>query len=760
MAHRKRRGWAGSSVSSPAVTDERWQRAKALFQAAIGRPSGERAAFVAAAAGDDDDLRREVEALLASAAVSSGLERLPLADPAVATAVSSHAAADDETRVQATLTPGSGIGPYKVVGLIGAGAMGQVYRARDARLNRDVALKVLPDVFEPDSDRMARLKREAQMLAALNHPNIAAIYGLEESHGRQALVLELVDGPTIADLIARGPMPLADAVGIARQIADALEAAHDKGIIHRDLKPANIKVTSSGAVKVLDFGLAKVWSGAPEATFAGSPTLTAISLGERAVLGTPAYMSPEQARGRVLDKRTDIWSFGCVLFEMLTGRTAFGGETISDTIARVLERDLEWDALPASCPPRIRDLLRRCLRKEPGRRLRDIGDARLELDEAGALTVQPADKGAVGLTNRAIVRSWLFRSTAAVALASLAIAIGALMFGRNAPVSQPTFRQVTFRHGSLRGARLARDGLTTVYSAAWIGTAPDLYVIRPESVQSGPLGIPQAGIFSVSPKGELAVALGCRLNWGECIGTLAQVPITGGVPRPLAKDVHGADWSPDGQTLAVVSFAGGRYRLEYPVGKVLYEPPGWITYARVAPNGERIAFLDHPRLGDIGGSVTVLDRAGKKVTLSSGWKALQGLAWSSTDDEVWFTGSRSGKGGSSALYAVTLAGRERLVFSSPGTLKLHDISPDGQRVLLTRGTTRGAVVSLGPDGAKERELSWFDYSTVADLSRDGKTLLFYEWGEGVAAKPTVFIRGTDGSDADSSGRRPAARVIA
>ena len=403
---RTARGVAGPGArSESAVTDERWQRTKALFQAAIERPADERAAFVAAAAGDDEDLRREVEALLASDAVSSTLERLPLADPAVVAAVSSYAAADDQTRVQMTFTPGSGIGPYKVVGLIGAGGMGQVYRARDARLNRDVALKVLPDLFEPDSDRMARLKREAQMLAALNHPNIAAIYGLEESQGRQALVLELVDGPTIADLIARGPMSLADAVGLARQIADALEAAHDKGIIHRDLKPANIKITSSrrrqGARLRPGQGVERQRR---RPRFAGAPTLTATSLGERAVLGTPAYMSPEQARGRVLDKRTDIWSFGCVLFEMLTGRTAFGGETISDTIARVLERDVEWDALPASCPPRIRDLLRRCLQKDPSRRLRDIGDARLELDETGALTVQPTDKGAVGLTNRAIVK--------------------------------------------------------------------------------------------------------------------------------------------------------------------------------------------------------------------------------------------------------------------------------------------------------------------------------------------------------------------
>jgi Tol biopolymer transport system component len=459
-------------------------------------------------------------------------------------------------------------------------------------------------------------------------------------------------------------------------------------------------------------------------------------------------MSPEQARGRALDKRTDIWSFGCVLFEMLTGRIAFGGETISDTLARVLERDVEWDAIPVTIPRRVRDLLRRCLQKDAGRRLRDIGDARIELDEVLTASANPTVDVADGLalTNRAIVRSWLFRSAAAGALVILAILAGALIAERNRADSQPTFRQLTFRHGSLRGARLAADGRTVVYSAAWIGTPPELYVIRPESPQSGSLGVPDAGIFSVSSKGDLAVALGCRLNWGECIGTLAQVPITGGAPRELVKDVHVADWSPDGQHMVVVSFAGGRYRLEYPIGKVLYEPPGWITYARVSPRGDRVAFLDHPQLGDIGGSVALLDSAGKKTMLSSDWKALQGLAWSSTGDEIWFTGSRSGKGGSSALYAVTLTGRERTVFSSPGTLKLNDISRDGQ-VLLTRGTTRGGIIALGAEGAKDRELSWFDYSTVGDLSADGRTLLFYEWGEGVRARSTIFIRKTDGSNA-------------
>jgi Tol biopolymer transport system component len=649
------------------------------------------------------------------------------------------------------LVPGDGIGSYVVVAAIGVGGMGEVYRARDTRLRREVALKVLPQRFELDSNRMARLKREAQILAALNHPNIAAIYGFEESQGRHALVLELVDGLTLADLIARGPLSLPDAVNVARQIADALEAAHDKGIIHRDLKPANIKVTGTGVVKVLDFGLAKVWDA--QADSAGDPTLTVADLGERAVLGTPAYMSPEQARGKSLDKRTDIWSFGCVLFEMLAGRAAFRRETISETLARVLGHDVEWDALPPSVPVRIRDLIRRSLQKDATRRLRDIGDARIELEEV--LAGPAAGTVDAAAPRRALGRN-LLRIVAAGALGIAAFGAAVFVAERTRDGSQAAFRQLTFRHGSLRGARLASDGQTVVYSAMWRGTPPQVYVIRPESRQSGSIGLEGSGVFSVSAQGELAVALGCRLNWGECIGTLARVPVTGGTPRELVKDVHVADWGPDGQNMAVVSFAAGRYRLEYPIGKVLYEPPGWITYARVSPQGDRIAFLDHPRLGDIGGSVALLDAAGKKTTLSSDWKSLQGLAWSSTGDEIWFTGSRSGKGGSSSLYAVTLTGRERTVFSSPGTLKLNDISRDGQ-VLLTRGTSRGGIMVSGGEGAKDRELSWFDYSTVADLSADGKTLLFYEWGEGVGAKATTFVRKMDGGDAVRLGEgRPLA----
>jgi eukaryotic-like serine/threonine-protein kinase len=738
------------------VTDDRWQRVKALFQAAVERPHADRKAFVAAGADGDEDLRRDVESLLASdAAGASPLDGLPLAGAAILANGASIVSGMDETHFPATRARGHRIGTYEVLEPLGAGAMGQVYRALDTKLNREVALKVLPELFALDSARLARFKREAQMLAALNHPNIAAIYGFEDSNGEQALVLELVDGPTLADLIARGPIPLRQALTIARQIAEALETAHDKGIIHRDLKPANIKTASNGSVKVLDFGLAKVWDGAAGALLSGAPTLTATELGERAILGTPAYMSPEQARGKSLDKRTDIWSFGCVLFEMLTGRTAFGGETVSDTIARVLERDVEWDALPPSAPVPVHNLLRRCLQKEPNRRLRDVGDARIEIDEALTASVAPAADASVP-AGRTLRRRQLLLGVAALGLAIAATLMAVFIVQNSRAGSQPTFRQLTFRHGSLRGARLAADGQTVAYSAGWIDTQPQVYVIRAESPQSGSIGLANSGVFSLSSKGELAIALGCRLNWGECTGTLAHVPITGGTPRELVKDVNVADWSPDGQNMAVVSFAGGRYRLEYPIGTLLYEPPGWITYARISPEGGRIAFLDHPRLGDIGGSVVLIDAAGKRTTLSSDWKSLQGLAWSSTGDEIWFTGSRTGKGGSSALYAVSLTGRERTVFSSPGTLKLNDISREGQ-VLLTRGTTRGGIMALGAGGTRDRELSWFDYSTVGDLSADGKNLLFYEWGEGVGARSTIFIRTTDGSDAVRLGEgRPLA----
>jgi eukaryotic-like serine/threonine-protein kinase len=283
---------------------------------------------------------------------------------------------------------GTRVGPYEIVSALGAGGMGEVYRARDPRLGRDVALKVIKRDFIGNSSHRARFEREARALASLNHPNIATIHGIEETGGLPAIVMELVEGPTLADRILKGPLALHDTLAIARSMADALDAAHEKGIIHRDLKPSNVKLTSRGAPKVLDFGLAKALAlDGGDTEFGQAPTMTVGATGEGTVLGTPAYMSPEQARGQTVDKRTDIWAFGCVVYEMLAGRAAFARSTTSDTIASVLGHEPDWSQLPATAPPSIRHLLQRCLEKDPRRRLHDIADARIEIDDV--LTGEP-----------------------------------------------------------------------------------------------------------------------------------------------------------------------------------------------------------------------------------------------------------------------------------------------------------------------------------------------------------------------------------
>ena len=286
-----------------------------------------------------------------------------------------------------SLTTGTTLGPYAVTAKIGEGGMGEVYRARDTKLDRDVALKVLPQAFTEDPDRLARFEREAKVVASLNHPNIGHIYGLEEADGQKALVLELVEGPTLADRIKQGPIPVDEALPIAKQIAEALEAAHEQGVIHRDLKPANIKVREDGTVKVLDFGLAKALDTAPEGDPSQSPTLTAAATQMGVIMGTAAYMSPEQARGKPVDKRADIWAFGVVLFEMLTGTRAFEGEDVSVTLANVINQAPDWERLPDGLRPSLQTYLQRCLDKDPSQRVQAIGDVRLALQ--GAFDQQP-----------------------------------------------------------------------------------------------------------------------------------------------------------------------------------------------------------------------------------------------------------------------------------------------------------------------------------------------------------------------------------
>src|SRR5216683_3197963 len=290
------------------------------------------------------------------------------------------------------LTCGTKLGPYEIVAPLGAGGMGEVYRARDTKLGREVALKFLPPLFTADADRVARFEREARLLASLNHPHIGAIYGFEDAGNVPALVLELVEGDTLDDRVRRGPLPLSETLALAQQITDALDAAHRAGIVHRDLKPSNIKITPDGVVKVLDFGLAKALTAeGSDPNLSKSATMTASGTIAGVILGTAGYMSPEQAKGRPVDRRTDIWAFGCVLYELLTGKKAFEGETTSDVLAAVIRAEPDWQALPSATPTKICDVLRRCLQKDKTLRLRDAGDARIEIHEA---LIAPKDAGA------------------------------------------------------------------------------------------------------------------------------------------------------------------------------------------------------------------------------------------------------------------------------------------------------------------------------------------------------------------------------
>jgi serine/threonine-protein kinase len=375
-----------------------------------------------------------------------------------------------------SLAPGTRLGPYEIATALGAGGMGEVYRAHDASLDRNVAIKILPDAFARDPDRLARFQREAKVLASLNHPQIAAIYGLERSDTGIALVMELVPGPTLADMI-RGSsgLPVSDAIAIARQVAEALEAAHEQGIVHRDLKPANIKVTDDGAVKVLDFGLAKALGPSAATATAGgeisnSPTVTSPAMtGMGVILGTAAYMSPEQARGKPVDKRTDIWAFGCVVFEMLAGRAPFGGEDVTEVLASVVKSDPDWSLLPSSVPQHLVRLIRRCLEKDRRQRLRDIGDARFELDEIGGSS--PAVVGAPAATRLAWRErlAWLAALIVATTAVGSAVWLSRPAVSVGAPVTRftitlPEGQQFSVGAG-YKHVAVSPDGRTIVYAA-------------------------------------------------------------------------------------------------------------------------------------------------------------------------------------------------------------------------------------------------------------------------------------------------------
>lgn len=622
--------------------------------------------------------------------------------------------------------------------------MGQVFRATDVTLDRDVAIKILLPDTAPGSEQFQRFEQEARAAGALNHPNILAIYDIGSAEGVTYVVSELLEGETLRDRIRINAIPIKKVLDYAQQLARGLAAAHAKGIVHRDLKPENVFLTKDGHVKILDFGLAKLTN--PLVDFNQDPEAETMRVKTRAgaIMGTVGYMSPEQVKGAQVDFRSDIFSFGVVFYEMLTGKRAFRGESPIEIMSAILTKEPpEPTEAERAIAPAFERIVRHCLEKRPEDRFQSTKDLAFDLESlAGSYTTSGST-----LTTRPVVKRrnrTLIWAAGAVVL-SLAALTAAYFVGRSGAAGEPpSYHQLTFRRGTIYSARFSPDGDTVVYSATWNGEPLDIYEMRSGSSDSKPLGLTGVQVLAVSRTSEMAVLLNSQhLYHSVRRGTLARMPLGGGAPREMLENVQEVDWGPNGN-LAVVRFAEDRNYLEYPVGKVLYQTDGYISNPRVSPQGDAVAFLDHPVPGDDRGSVMLVDANGQKKKLTGDWAAEDGLAWLPSGNEVWFTASKSGE--AQALYAVTLSGKERVVARAPIALRLEDISREGQ-VLLTGETQSTPISCLVPDETKERDLSWLNSVRINDLSHDGKSFVFTHFGQSSGTNYHVYLRKTDGTSA-------------
>src|SRR5580704_11126970 len=650
---------------------------------------------------------------------------------------------------------GKSLRSYRIEAKLGAGGMGVVYKAIDTRLGRTVAIKILSTTVS-NADRERRFVQEAKTASSLNHPNIVTIYDIDtqevDGNPIQYIAMEYVAGDTLDQLIARKALRVRDVLKYSVQMADALAAAHSAGIVHRDLKPANVIVSQQGLVKILDFGLAKLSAPAEADAFAetlhgeGTP-ITEIGT----ILGTVAYMSPEQAESKEVDARSDIFSFGSVLYEMSTGQRAFSGGSKLSSLSAVLYKDPQ----PASqtvpeIPPELDRIIARCLKKDPERRWQTMADVKVALEElrdemdasnfalatpSGALrNMSPRNQPP---RNTSHGRLWASIGLLAGILLGLGLRIS-YEHRYSPPPEPPSYKRLTFRRGDVTSAKFA-PGDTVVYSAEWDGTPSTLFSAQPGNREAQSLALPSARVLAISPRGEMAILLG-----GEDVGTLARVPYGGGAPREVLEGVSGADWGPDGESLAVVRAANGKFRLEFPIGTVLYEterrPP---MTPRVSADGKLVAFFDFdPEVGDYG--LCVVGPNHPRQVLSRGWRSIGALNWSPDNREVWFSGGQPGS--DPALYAVTLSGAQRLISQTGGMIVMQDVARDG-RVLLSTVNSRLGILYLPPDGGTERDLAWLDSSLLYELSNDAQSLLFVELSNGQGRNSAIYLRKADGSAA-------------
>jgi eukaryotic-like serine/threonine-protein kinase len=648
---------------------------------------------------------------------------------------------------------------YRIEAKLGAGGMGVVYRALDTHLDRSVAVKVLPSTAVANADRRARFSQEAKSASALSNRHIVTIFDIDtgqvDGQPVDFIAMEYVAGKTLDRLIGRKGIRLNDALRYAIQIADGLAAAHNAGIVHRDLKPANVIVNEQGEVKILDFGLAKLTEVEEPDVFAVTQSVhidAMLRTEAGTIIGTVAYMSPEQADGHTVDARSDIFAFGAVLYEMVTGKRAFSGDSKLSTLASVLHSEpVPLSQVGQPIPRDVERIISRCLRKDPQRRWQSMADIKVALEdvldelESGKLAL--ADAAAAIAPPRRSVRDLLWPAVVLLALLAGAYAGWSLF----KPV-KPTFQRLTYRRGDISSAKFSPDGQTVVFGAQWANEPTNIFSMRPGSREYRPLDLPEGRILAISSTGEMAILLGPTAN--GVAGTLARVPLSGGAPREILENVNDADWSPDGSTLAVSRTVDGKNRIEFPIGTTRYENEGRPPeLMRVSPKGDSIAFFEHDNdVGDY--TVTVLDMNGKKRALSRGWQELGGLAWSPKGDEIWFSGAKAGE--EPALRAVTLTGKERLVVETPAFMVVDDITRD-KGVLFTVADSRLGISALAPGSKQERDLSWFDASSILDISADGGTILFEELSYGTARNPAIYLRKTDGSPAVrlGDGNRPA-----
>jgi eukaryotic-like serine/threonine-protein kinase len=629
--------------------------------------------------------------------------------------------------------------------------MAEVYRAKDTRLGRDVALKVISEALGTDRPLMERFEREAKLVGSLNHPNVVALYDVGFQDGNPYLVTELLQGETLRERLAKGAVPLETALDWAMQIATGLAAAHAQGIVHRDLKPENVFITRSGHVKLLDFGVAKLAAARAgpsshdllESTVTPSGGMTQTG----AVIGTPRYMSPEQVRGEDVDAQTDLFSFGAVLYEMLAGRRAFQGTNQVESGYAILHTDPE--PLPVDVPPPVAQLVQRSLQKDPARRFHSASDLAFALEvlrgpfgSTGRPPVEPRPKprrtrwilGAVGLGVAALVGAFAaaYRPQTPVAQAA-----------------QPDFKLVTTRWGNVTAARFLPDG-RVAFSAAFEGHPQEMFVQPLGSPNAQSLGLEDSSLLAASLSGELALLVHPQISLFTDKGTLARVPSVGGIPREVAENVQYADWSPSDE-LAVVRRTGTGSVLEFPPGKTVFRTDGWISRPRFSPNGDRIAFLHHPIIDDLSGEVMVTDLQGQARTLSKRLPTVIGLAWAPDGNEIWFSGGVSRQ---DTLIATTLEGTSRDLYRSLSPIVLEDVARDG-RVLIKSGVYRSEVVYRNEVSGTETLLSWAESNDpLAALTPNGKLLFSGQQAAPVSeglAPLRVLLRGKDGGPAQVLG---------